>query len=76
MYDGCECVDLLDKETILDMSFEDQHCDAIDELLPFDVTTNSLPLVEELMSFIVSFFIFCQSKGYGVLVNYITTTCN
>ena len=48
-------LDLLDKETILDMSFEDEQCDAIDKLLPFDVTTNSLSLVEELMSFMVMF---------------------
>ena len=64
LYEGCEFVDLLDKETILDMSFEDEQCDAIDELLPFDVTTISLSLVEELMSFMVMFSISRRAMEY------------
>ena len=64
LYEGCEFVDLLDKETILDMSFEDEHCDAIDELLPFNVTTNSLSLVVELMSFMVMFSVSRRAIEY------------
>ena len=64
LHEGCEFVDLLDKETILDMSFEDEQCDAIDELLPFDVTTNSLSLVEKLLSLLVMFSVSRRAMEY------------